>query len=111
MSEPSGGQLTPKDRVCANCAHFRRRWHWRGLMDFLFDLSNGVQHYRCVYDAEQQKLNEITCKVTVYYVDSSCATMRQHDCKSGRLWEPSKEFSQRKENLFKMLSMEHKETK
>ena len=97
-------KLTPEDRVCVNCRHFRRHWNFHGVMDLLFGDDNN--HYRCYHNAERRELDEITGRVLVKYESLSCSYKRTNNCRNGRLWEPSKKFASRKENLFKMISQD-----
>jgi hypothetical protein len=99
----SENQFTEKERACVNCRHFRRRWTLPVLLDFIFD--DGSDHYRCTRGGRHEKLNRITGKVTVTTRDWSCYYMRREHCGDrGQYWEPSEQFAQRKENLFKVIN-------
>lgn len=103
-------QFTKQERVCVNCRHHRRSWSFQGITGLLFESGDG-DHHLCALRGTREELNPITGRVRVSEDLRSCRRMLNDDCQRGDGWEPSERFARRKENLFKVIAMDRKESK
>lgn len=94
--------FTNKDRICLNCKHLRRDWNLVGIVSLI--ASDGRFHYRCIRNLEEE-MDPITGRVMITGNELSCRYARGRDlyCENGEVWEPSKKFLNKKENLFKVI--------
>lgn len=96
------------DKVCVNCRHMVKAWDWDGIKSFVFD-SDKQYHYMCSWNREATKeINPVTGRVTVQQSSLKyCFSMREYGgmCdEHGIRWQPSVEWSAKKENTFKAIS-------
>lgn len=93
--------FTNKDRICLNCKYLHRRWNVIGILSLY---AGGTDHYRCFRYVEKD-MNPVTGKEEIVGNEMSCkyARSREGYCYQGQEWQASKEFLNKKENLFKVI--------